>query len=398
MASDLKRAADQVERFILSLEKAMNPTNGAAKLGSVRQRRADLKDKWEAYETLYLSTEIEEDAKEAAEQDHMERYERYSDALGSATDLCESTSSEAESVRGRSNSISSQGGEDATVTPERCEISVNTKEHLIGEQIKVLEGAILKENPTQEEVASWKNNYVRLRGNVEEELTQLYLNWAGADAARRDDIVNTMKTNIARLVQGLGRIDASIANKTLPVSTPPQSPSVSVFSNPLQKTPLAFKKLETPKFSGEARDYPKFKKLWKAVEEQFSEIHQLTMIQDNVPRAVESKIKTCQTMKDVWERLEDEFGRADEVGLALMDGFAKLTLSARSEHENFVLLYDKFEETLHDLKEISRGHLMKEQRSMRDLVEKMSRGIKDRYFEYSTRERLRISGRYFKPL
>ena len=65
-------------------------------------------------------------------------------------------------------------------------------------------------------------------------------------------------------------------------------------------------------------------------------------------------------MKDVWERLENDFGRADKVGLTLLDGLAKLTLPHKSEHDSFVLLYDKFEETLHDLKEIDRGHLMKE--------------------------------------
>ena len=88
-------------------------------------------------------------------------------------------------------------------------------------------------------------------------------------------------------------------------------------------------------------------------------------------------------MKDVWDRLENEFGRADEVGMTLLDGFSKLTLSHKSEHDNFIQLFDKFEETLHDLKEIDRVQLMKEQRSMRDVTEKMSRGIKDRFYEYS---------------
>lgn len=143
---------------------------------------------------------------------------------------------------------------------------------------------------------------------------------------------------------------------------------------------MAFKKRDPPKFSGQARDYPKFKRLWKAVEEQFSEANQLDTIKENVPKSVEAKIKNCQTMKDVWDRLENEFGRADEMGMTLLDGFSKLTLSHKSEHDNFIHLFDKFEETLHDLKEIDRVQLMKEQRSMRDVTEKMSRGIKDRFY------------------
>ena len=42
-----------------------------------------------------------------------------------------------------------------------------------------------------------------------------------------------------------------------------------------------------------------------------------------------------------------------------------------------------FEETLHDLTEINRADLMREQRTMRDVTEKMSREIKDCYYTYS---------------
>ena len=43
--------------------------------------------------------------------------------------------------------------------------------------------------------------------------------------------------------------------------------------------------------------------------------------------------------------------------------------------------YDKFVEILHDLEEIDRGHLMKENRSIKDIITKMSDGIRDRYFQ-----------------
>ena len=89
---------------------------------------------------------------------------------------------------------------------------------------------------------------------------------------------------------------------------------------------------------------------------------------------------------EVWDRLENDFGRADEVGMILLDGFTNLMLSNESDHDNFIELFDKFEETLHDLKEIDRAHLMKEQRTMRDVTEKMSREIKDGYFEYSIKK------------
>ena len=70
--------------------------------------------------------------------------DRYLTVVDNVADLLRSTTSEADSVRDCSYSTSSQAGDEATVTPERWETSVNTKEHLIGEQIKVLEGAVEK--------------------------------------------------------------------------------------------------------------------------------------------------------------------------------------------------------------------------------------------------------------
>ena len=128
-------------------------------------------------------------------------------------------------------------------------------------------------------MATWKNRNSKLLANIEEELNQLYLRWAGSNAANKEAVVNTMKTSTAKLLSDLGKVEMNIAKKTL-LDPTPLSPTSS--SNPPLKT-HAFKKRDPPKFSGEARDYPKFKRLWKAVEEQFSETHQLHMIQENVP-------------------------------------------------------------------------------------------------------------------
>ena len=56
MADELKKAADHLDRLIVSLEKATNPTSGTAKSGNVKTKSRDLKDKWDAYETLFLAT------------------------------------------------------------------------------------------------------------------------------------------------------------------------------------------------------------------------------------------------------------------------------------------------------------------------------------------------------
>ena len=81
-----------------------------------------------------------------------------------------------------------------------------------------------------------------------------------------------MKINMAKILQDLGRIETSIANKTLLGSSPPLSPGLSTL------------KVQDPyRALGEARECPKPETLWKEVEEQSGESHQLSMIRENVP-------------------------------------------------------------------------------------------------------------------
>ena len=98
MAANLEKVAGWVETFIRALEKAMNPTSGTPQPGLVKQRGQDLRDKWTAYDALYQDMEYDEEAREAAENEYMDKYERYSIALGSASDILEAASSGAESV------------------------------------------------------------------------------------------------------------------------------------------------------------------------------------------------------------------------------------------------------------------------------------------------------------
>ena len=74
MAGDLKRCADHLDRWITSLEKAMNPTIGTVKHDLVRERR-ELKDKWKVYKTLFDATDLKDDDKDAAETEFTDRME-----------------------------------------------------------------------------------------------------------------------------------------------------------------------------------------------------------------------------------------------------------------------------------------------------------------------------------
>ena len=130
---------------------------------------------------------------------------------------------------------------------------------MISRQIKDLEDS-MEENPPAPQVTAWKTKHSWIISSELEHLNQLYLRWSGADAASEEEIHSQMKNSVDKFMDDLDKIERDILRKTPPDPTPPPTPMLSNFSNPPQKQ-LAFKKRDPPKFSAEARDYPRFKKL-----------------------------------------------------------------------------------------------------------------------------------------
>ena len=75
---------------------------------------------------------------------------------------------------------------------------------------------------------------------------------------------------------------------------------------------------------------------------------------------VKAKIKMCQTMKAVWEKLDDNFGCPEEIAARCLKTLMELSIPARNEHMSFIALYDKFVEVQHDLQEVNQEHLLAE--------------------------------------
>ena len=149
-----------VDRQIATLEQAMNPTSGTVTHGPVWEGRRELMDQWKAYKSLFQDTDLEDDEEEAAEAEFTGRMLRYTVALGPARDLLESTGSEAESLRERSNSTSSQAGDDATTAPTHCKLAVKNAEVMIIRQIKGLKDSVDQENTIAPTAWREKHNWI----------------------------------------------------------------------------------------------------------------------------------------------------------------------------------------------------------------------------------------------
>ena len=69
----------------------------------------------------------------------------------------ESTGSEAGSLCERTNSTSSQSGDEATTAPTQCKLAIKNAEVMITGQIKSLKDSMEQENPIAP--AAWKEKY-----------------------------------------------------------------------------------------------------------------------------------------------------------------------------------------------------------------------------------------------
>ena len=215
----------------------------------------------------------------------------YLAALGAARGQLESTGSETGSLRERTNSTSSQPGEQvvgALAAPMHCKLSIKKAEVTITRHIKSLKDSVEQENPIGP--AACKEKYYWIISSELENLNQLYLRWSAAEVAKEEENSALHIASVGKFMDELDSIERDIQRKTPPDPTPPPTPTQTNFSNTSQKQPLAFKKCDLPRFSGEAIDYPRFRKLWKAVEGKFDDIHQVQMMPDYVPKSVGSKI------------------------------------------------------------------------------------------------------------
>ena len=76
-------------------------------------------------------------------------------------------------------------------------------------------------------------------------------------------------------------------------------------------------------------------------------------------------------MKDVWAKLDGEFGLADKVALRLLDRFQAWKGSQKNENRSFVEVYDKFVELKQDLQEWKAESILSDVTHVRNVVRKM---------------------------
>ena len=143
---------------------------------------------------------------------------------------------------------------------------------------------------------------------------------------------------------------------------------------------LHYKKRDFPSFSGNLEDYPTFRKRWRVtVAPHFNNEHQLDQILISVPDKDRTELKCCTEMGQVWDILDNRYGRRDVAALHFIDKFKLLELSEPTDHHKFVKLYESWNTTKFNLTEIDRLDTLKELQSMRETRRKMPDRMAEEY-------------------
>ena len=116
-----------------------------------------------------------------------------------------------------------------------------------------------------------------------------------------------------------------------------------------------FKRWDLPKFDGQRRNFPSFKKEWTdSVTGKYDPNHEVRQLKVNVPMEVEPDLKNISEMVEVWEILDKKYGSAMELSQELVTGLQRFKFSsaAKTESAKFKELHREFTKVYNDLKQV----------------------------------------------
>ena len=116
-----------------------------------------------------------------------------------------------------------------------------------------------------------------------------------------------------------------------------------------------FKRWDLPKFDGQRRNYPSFKKEWMdSVSGKYDPNHEVRQLKVNVPFEVEPDLKNVHEMKEIWEVLDKKYGSVMELAKELVMGLQKFKFSpaAKTESAKFKEICREFTKVYNDLKQV----------------------------------------------
>ena len=146
-----------------------------------------------------------------------------------------------------------------------------------------------------------------------------------------------------------------------------------------------------PKFDGERRNFPVFKKDWLAtVAPHYDDAHQIRELRRSVPKYLEPEIKNMRSMSEAWEFLVEEFGKPMEAVADIVNELYdfKISRNAKSEPEQFMELYRGWTKAVNDLIELNNLRALEHEPTLDKIIKKLpSPEARARYVQFTVNPR-----------
>ena len=135
-----------------------------------------------------------------------------------------------------------------------------------------------------------------------------------------------------------------------------------------------YERRSLPKFEGERRDYPAFRREWQSnVSGKFPVEYELRELKLKTPGEVEPDLKNLKTVADVWEFLDRKYGSTMELASELVSGLQDFQYSnkAKTESAKFAELHREWTKVYNDLEEVGELDALDHKPTLTGLSRKM---------------------------
>ena len=162
----------------------------------------------------------------------------------------------------------------------------------------------------------------------------------------------------------------------------------NVSSQSLGRASLKVKKADPPRFDGKIPSYPRFKKDFQKLMQDYDDSSQVYYIRNSSISEDKNLIKTLDTMTEVWSVLDKRYKHSEVGANSLLESFGDIKTPPSSAHTQFTAVFLKYKELKDGLDSLEEMQYLKCNPAFRRvLLSKLPARIRERFLEREARKR-----------
>ena len=223
-----------------------------------------------------------------------------------------------------------------------------------------------------------------------EVVKKLYLDLISAvgDAHEKTELDNEQEKWRDRITKSILNISNKYTEIPESVNTAGDVFEASAVSSHSQtKASLKVRKADPPKFDGKIPSYPRFKKDFKQLMQDYDDSSQVFYIRNSLTSEDKNLIKTLDTMEDVWSVLDKKYKHSEVGANSLLETFADMKIPPGSAHTQFKEVFLKYKELKDGLESLGEIQYLKCNPAFRRvLLTKLPSKMRERFLEREARK------------